>query len=960
MRTAIRFSGRKASSLITTLLVLVVLSTIVVAFMQSMAVERTTAKSAKNAYVAQLAAESGLTDAANRLASLMLQNPYHAIGYTNVGGEMITTLVGKPSYYSNATVVPGTNYLLSVANPTNLPTGLNATNSVAVNVKNSAGLGWMGSPVTNGAIVYRQCRAPWIYILKDPSLPNQPDPGEVNYNPYVARYAYWVEDETSKIDFRMAGNANGALGAFLRGTNASVPSDVDIGAVPLLSGAAIATNNATANQQLIAFRNSITNLPVDGRVLGQAKAVSTNAVEPSRFYTTMASYSSDLAGTGRKRVNLNALVTGGTSAEQIAGNLDDIIFVITGSHYFPSATTNRAFGGLPNSTVDAPIPTFGERFYAAVPAANRPIYLKKIAANIRDYIDLDSYPTIVDQSGNVQVGPPTSGWWNNWPPQAMGKEAIPYLQETTWTGFEESFSASSSTRTATIEIDHYLEFFNPSTKAFVAPAGTKIEVSNMPSWSAGSYPAIEPEDFTLDISGVTFPAGRVTVITTGTADPPGLIQDSTTVVRKTPSPASARRFANRLTNEDISGVKGFQNSPGTRSSTVSDTESRIMFSGTSGVYLSFPCYGYTVGNSQNFNFKGEWVGNRVRFVYDTSLSGNNGASNNDGKSGDPRSLAEQLQFQAFDSSYGDNSRFYGNLQGNVPIPGNSTMGKASMTYVDPTKTTGAGAWGDYNPAFNDTAATAYAVVRDGPMLSIGELGNIYDPYRMSSQSGITAARGGGRTLKVGQPEDVMASTTRFSANWQKSAWRLADFFGVSTSGQLELDPVGRGKINVNSVTRDDGVALRGLLRKFEFLASPDSDSALSGKMVSDADMQNLIAGIKGYITTNGPFMERGELSQLPFFSGASGNVNTIAAKTVTTMNDRGREELFRRLAELITTRSSSYSIYAVGEAVQQSKSGAIKPLSRAKEGFVYRFDPVVAGLRDKATAFNYQKLYELE
>jgi hypothetical protein len=44
-------------------------------------------------------------------------------------------------------------------------------------------------------------------------------------------------------------------------------------------------------------------------------------------------------------------------------------------------------------------------------------------------------------------------------------------------------------------------------------------------------------------------------------------------------------------------------------------------------------------------------------------------------------------------------------------------------------------WPDYNLAFADTAPTAYAVVRDAPIQSIGELGYIYDPQRVIATSG---------------------------------------------------------------------------------------------------------------------------------------------------------------------------------------------------------------------------------
>ena len=950
-------SDERASSLITTLLVLVVLSTIVVAFMQSMSVERNVAKSVKNALQAQLAADAGSDTAVERLKQLMTAYPYHAIGYTNIGGQTVTILAGSTNF--NATAPPITNYLLSVTNDATPPPALNTSNSLALNALTPNTSRWIGSPVTNGAITSRECRAPWVYLLANQALPHQSDPAAANYNPYVARYAYWIEDESSKLNFRVAGN-NNAGGGFQRSTNSNLPGDIDLGAAPVLNYAPIPTNNSSANSSLIAFRNSTTNLPVDGRILGQATNVSTNAAESSRFYVTMASYANDLAGTGQKRVNLNALVTDGIFTNSIASDLDDIGYSITGTHTYPglnNATDQGFFHDLP--ATNGPMPDFGSRFYPGVTAANKIVYLKKVLANIRDYIDSDSQPTLVDFDGNVSTTVSTN-WYNEWPPQALGKEAIPYLQETAWAGNEVSWSGTGSTRTATLEIDHYLEFYNPGTKDFVAPPGTTIAFSNMATWSGGSYPDLEIEDFSLDLSGVTFPAGKVTVITTNPGtDPANLISDASTVVRIAPAPEEGtRKFTNRTTDEEISSTKGFQLGYPARSSTVSDTESRLIMSGPQGIFDALPKYGFTAVSATPWNFKGLNVGDRTRFVYGASLSGNSA----DGRSGDPRSLSEQLQLQAFNSGNQDNTRFYGTIQGAAP-PGSATFGKAASTFVDPTKNQGTtGAWGDYSIALGDTSSSAYAVIRDSPMVSIGELGNIYDPYRLASPTGINASRGGGRSLKVGQPDDVIGSATRFSSTWQNAAWRLADVFGVSTNrSQPEFDPVSRGKVNINSVARDGGTVLQGLLRNFVFLPAPDSDPSIAGKQLTSLEITRLIQSIANYISSNGPIMERGELSQISYFSGGTTNLSTLGGKTVRTTIDRGREEVFRRMIELITTRSSSFSVFSAGEALQESPSGVIKVLSKAKTGAVYRFDPLIdSAPRSKATGYTITKLYEIK
>jgi hypothetical protein len=703
--------------------------------------------------------------------------------------------------------------------------------------------------------------------------------------------------------------------------------------------------------------------PLHVRTIAQSADFGTNAANAARFYTTAASYANDLSGTGQKRINLNALVTEGLTASDIAGDMQDIIYAITGNQVTSMGNgTSRLLGGLPNA--NSPFPNFGSRFYSGANATSKNIYLKKIAANIRDYIDADSQPTLVNTSGNVEGPVVPAEWYNNWPPQAIGKEAIPYLQETAWAGNEVSWSGAGSTRTATIEIDHYLEFFNPSTKSFVAPPGTKIQFSNGPSWDAGIYPALEIDDFELDISGVSFPAGRVTVITTNPGpaanDPPGLILDPTTIVRITPSPSSARIFVNRMTNESINGQPGFQNQLLARDSAVADNQSRLIVAGMNGIYGATPVYGYTGAGSFYWNFKGANIGDRKRFVYSSSLMGNSA----DGRSGDPRSLNEQLKVLSYNSANQDNTRFYGNIQGNSVIPGAATLGKAALPpFVDTTKNQGTlGAWGDYTPVFNDTSTTAFNIIRDEPMVSIGELGHIYDPYRLASPSGIEYSRGGGRTLKIGQPDDVIGSAARFSATWQNAAWRLTDVFGVSSNRtQVELEPTSRGKININSVGRDGGMALKSLLRNYVFPASPASDAGTAGKILrEDNDEINyIVSSVSSYLTSNGPFMERGELSQISFFSGYP-NPRTIGSQKVRESADRSREQIFRGLAEMITTRSASFAVYSVGEALQESDTGAIKALGRSYMGSVYTITPnLPSALRSTPTDFTVKKLYDI-
>lgn len=250
------------------------------------------------------------------------------------------------------------------------------------------------------------------------------------------------------------------------------------------------------------------------------------------------------------------------------------------------------------------------------------------------------------------------------------------------------------------------------------------------------------------------------------------------------------------------------------------------------------------------------------------------------------------------------------------------------------------------------------------MVSIGELGHIYDPgqRRRDGVQPIEAARGGGRTLKIGQPDDSIGTALRFTTQWQNAAWRLTDIFGVNSNRSVvELDAVSPGKININSVARDGGTALRGLLRSWTFPASPNSDPGTSSRQLSATEVDSLVSSIASYINSNGPMLERGELSQVSFFSGAATNNSTMGGQTVRTTADRSREQIFRSLIEMITTRSASFSVYALGEAIQESPTGAIQTISRDYSAMVFRIDPVMSSsLRSRPTAYKATPLYEIQ
>ena len=107
-----------------------------------------------------------------------------------------------------------------------------------------------------------------------------------------------------------------------------------------------------------------------------------------------------------------------------------------------------------------------------VNATDKTIYLNKIAANVRDYIDTDSQPTVVNNDSpnyTVRIGTaPThcfvaSGGGTAGPNEviAIGKERVPMMQEYAIRITQTVFSAKTGTSANySINIEHYVEVWN--------------------------------------------------------------------------------------------------------------------------------------------------------------------------------------------------------------------------------------------------------------------------------------------------------------------------------------------------------------------------------------------------------------------------------------------------------------------------------------------------------------------
>jgi len=298
------------------------------------------------------------------------------------------------------------------------------------------------------------------------------------------------------------------------------------------------------------------------------------------------------------------------------------------------------------------------------------------------------------------------------------------------------------------------------------------------------------------------------------------------------------------------------------------------------------------------------------------------------------------------------------------------------------------------------AENAPIVAGGAPIQSIGELGHVFDPLRPTATvaSGNTLAnikrrRAGGRTLPIGQPDtlwdgtrvsslsslsDEMRYQSSRSRNW--TAWRLADILTTQRDENMRGDNANSanrtevaGLYNPNGILRDEGRVLRTLVEGIQFGNAQKSDPTLAGTIFSSTDTDDILpessrasisaaqAGSGGKALANflaqrltrsvpkrfSPLWEPGELSQLDFFAYKLGNYSATGSGGTTapfirtginndTLNDRGLEEIFKRLVDLITPKGNTYTIYVVGQSLDRQG----KPTATKAQRITVRLRPV--------------------
>ncbi len=501
-------------------------------------------------------------------------------------------------------------------------------------------------------------------------------------------------------------------------------------------------------------------------------------------------------------------------------------------------------------------------------------YSKTIAASIIDYADPD---------GDATVG---TGY--------RGVDSYPFVNEIfdryEWTG--------STASSLTIRVTTYVELWNPSNQSV---NGTyQLENINLHSIT---IPLVGVQNFTA----VTFPPEALSLPANG--------------------------FAVRLcgSREYTFPVGAFPPSTLNFSSTTTTSSYRLRWNGI--------LIDWARGNAQRTSGtlgaganQAKWKGNASP-AHDHSI----------GQHGDPRA-SYYINTWIFANNYDVNSNWGGRAL--KPSISNTNYREVRITrWPDrgPESVTGTVAGSDSRlptalalPSNQPNMAPAYIANR--PMLSLAEMGNVFDPSQWTAVETFgtpSANAGGGFTLAIGRPEYAV-----FDRDGQRAA-QLMDLFTLTPASVLP--PTSR--VNLNTAPRE---VLRTLVAAQALNNDPQQGLMYAPKesIVGDRFADAVIASrnrapLRGLSDLN---MIRKNPSSPRNYSNPAADTDPffgsplqypIANQPGNTWDDAGREELMQRVIPLVSFQSKTFRIVVTGQAL--GKNGAI--LGRRMREFIVEIAP---------------------
>jgi hypothetical protein len=668
----------------------------------------------------------------------------------------------------------------------------------------------------------------------------------------IGRFAFLVLDENARVNPLI----HTGSGSMANSTNwYGGPSDISLtnASAPILTPAEQLGILAASNRLLTP------------ESLAQAFAAKTNYDRVKHLLTLQTNATYDVIPTafadgGRPKYNINELATdssNGATAELRATHIAEII----SSNLSSFSSRDPSLRGV---------------------AGNEMRYLRRLAAGVVDYIDSDSAPT------SINGGEPA------------GRDLFPLVA-----AVAERFrrtSIDTNAATTTIESQCFVQIWNPYT--------TEISLSNQPlqfvvrnrmkvNFGTGIVIPFKDYDQTITANAVIRPNEFVVLefpTTTQTWSSPGPVSD---FPRWDDGPSGNADETTHCPFEFY--IDGRLVDMNRRAPVGPD----IAISGMVRTGLDFTdtnnrwqcSFIPTQNSAPNWRFVGD---SRATYLcnYDWQTLGNSSyASGTQWKGRQQNTLP---RYQEFTANWVRRDYVRDNpSMGSVPASINQMPSQVATAYDN----------------VNDASA-APALLGNRAMRSIGELGHIFDPAQAADDlSAPTSSElpynnkisGGGRTLRIGQPEFRSDTADSWSTNGRR-AIGLLDLFTVNgTNISSEGYPVAVGRINPNTAAPE---VLAAILSGIQI----SSDRGIPASSLNDS------AAIAANIVSNRPYSALSDLHKAvdSFATGTNyapafpvsigGGTTNLAAM------DRVREEAFGKLVQHLTVQSRTYRIIAVGEA----------------------------------------------
>lgn len=879
------WSQNQASALVTTLMVITVLSIIAVAFMQSMRIERMTSRSYANQERARLAADAG-GDYARALISYALttnatQGQSYVVGQTNDSSGQPLLVIGNANLTNITQIIPlvSGNFSLLVGYPGNMTeesvrqymntrTNLSPEVSVGLNKKVTIIDG-----VTNRLIQQTSdtnlFRASWVNITNEI--------GQTN-----ARFAFVVLDENARFNPHYHGEG-------LSRSN-STNWFFGAGSFPLVTGNVTGFSLDQATKMRTVGMNAIGLQP-----FGQGFTTQSEYEGKKHLLTTEETVAFDvipmgLPDAGKPKYSINDLATNNLATNAMGQ---------------PTSTPTLRAENIAD-IIDRNLPDFKKRDASllSLPDNDKKRYLNRLAANIVDYIDVDSEPTVVNGG------------------EPAGRDLFPLVVAIAERYQRTALNTSTDPSTTTIENQAFVQVWNLYTTPIVCTGNATLVLKNRMKITFGGGISSPFSDYSQTIPlGITIRPNEFVVL-----EFPSVSQTWT-------SPGSAS-----ITPKFVAG------SPDESADTMTHPYFEFYWNGQLvDMNRRAPVAPGVANAGLPHNAKDfTTASNHWQCFFLPSYPGAGGWRT----VGDPRGqFLSNYDWVAIssDTSYKDNTRWKGRQMDTSPryqdykeqwkerdyVRENPSVGSAPGTITK----TPAQVTSNYGVA---DSVNAPALIKNSGLVSIGELGNVFDPAQVDDQGNAPSGgdpssiyvAAGGRTLRIGQPESAYPMNP-----WNvegKRAAELVDIFTVRSKDTNYTDrakdpnygfPVAHGKINVNTAPTE-------VLEALFVEISPTSDGGVPVSFISLLNATSLAQAV----ITNRPYNKLSDLYKITSaLSTATNYIPALPSYTTATgtnlaIMDRAREETFGKIIELTSVQSRAFRVYVIGQALDltgKSKAQAV-------------------------------------